>query len=487
MASLDRTFTSAYGALGGATGSGDPWGDWVHSFYRRPHPELFPAALLHALRDCGGAPLLGAAALPASAFLASAVFRRSCATEADVVGVLGACAGAAAAAFPGARMDAGAVAIADAALETVLRGAWLAHTPACDAVLEGLAEERVAAVGALFEGGGAAAAAAAAAGLPPPPPGAREDALAAAASLFPPALLRRRAPLLRWPLPAADLASFEAHVREEAFPLYGASALWGARLRALRAAGRRGGAPGKGAAALLAPPLALAISTNMVEAYWAHFCATGDAAAVARVCDAAAGYGEFLDEFGLAPVMEGAGAPIPEPLRDDPLAALRFSSAHFALVSLLAHGGRHTAVGDAFAAQLAALNDEAVGRDALTSLGEDGGLTTFGQRRLAVMLALRAPMAEFAAEAWSSGVGSGAWPASYALLHGEAHAAAAREEERAREELARAQPHATAPAEESRGVGDGVEAPAQGAGFAAEPAGAPRVQRAPRLTLRERR
>jgi hypothetical protein len=485
LARLDATFGAAYGPLGGATGSGDPWADWVHSFYRRPHPELLPAALLHAVRDQGGAPLLGRGALPAAAFLASAVFRRCCATEADVVGVLGACAGAVGAAAGGA------TAAADAALDTVLRAAWLAELPACDAVLAELAEERAAAVRR----------------APLPPEGAppREELLAAAASLFPPAPLRRRAPLLRWPLPAADLASFEAHAREEAFPLYGgASALWGARLRALRGAARRGegeegggGARGRAAAALLAPPLALAISTNMVEAYWAHFCATGDGAAVGRVCDAAAGYGEFLEEFGLDPVLEcgGAGAPPPPALAEEPLAALRFSASRFALESLLAHAGRHTAVGDSFSRQLAALNDEAVARDAATAAGEDGALTVFGERRLRVMHAVRPLMAQFAAEAWATGVGSGQWPPSYAILHGEAPPPA----------LAwggGAPLHATAAAVDSQPLGEGGPqeegARREGGGgggggahaFAAAPAdanGGARAAQQQRLSLRAQR
>jgi hypothetical protein len=491
LATLDRTFTAAFGVLGGATGSGDPWADWVHSFYRRPHPELLPAALLHALRDQGGAPLRGLEALPTSAFLASAVFRRCCATEADVVGVLGACAGAVAEALPGAGADAGAAAAAEAALDTVLRAAWLAQLPACDAVLAEFAAGRAEAVRAAFAG--------AEAGTPPPPGGApREELLAAAASLFPPAPLRRRAPLLQWPLPAADLAAFEAHAREEAFPLYGASALWGARLRALRAAAG-GGARGRAAAALLAPPLAQAVSINMVEAYWAHFCATGDAAGVVRrVCDAAAGYGEFLDEFGLEPALGGAGgdvgagAGVPPALRDDPLAALRFAASRFALSSLLAHAGRHTAVGDAFAAALAALNDEAVARDPLTAAGVDGGLTAFGERRLRVMHAARPHMAELAAEAWATGVGSGAWPESYALLHGEQPPPRS-------EAAAGAQPHAGAPALHSSPLDGAVEegegaaraGASGGGGFAAQPAEAHRGERPAgaqrRLSLRPER
>jgi hypothetical protein len=486
LASQVDTFTSAYGVLGGTTGSGDPWADWMHSYYRRPHPELLPAALLHALRDHGGGPLLGREALPTSAFLAAAVFRRCCVTEDDVAGVLGACAGAAAVAAADAPA---AAAVADAALDTVLRAMWLAQLPACDALLARLAEDRGDALRAALPGSDADGAGGGAAR--------REELLAAAASLFPPAPLRRRAPLLVWPLPAADLTAFEAHAREEPFPLYGASALWGSRLRALRSAGRGGGAPARAAAALLAPSLALSISTNMVEAYWAHFCATGDPAAVGRVCDAAAGYGEFLDEFGLAPVLAwrgdsergggGGGADVPEALRDDPLAALRFSASRFALASLLAHAGRHTAVGDAFAAALAALNDEAVARDARTAAGADGGLTAFGERRLNVMLAVRPIVAEFAVEAWATGVGSGNWPPSYAALHGGgggggggSDAADAR------------QPHAAAPALESSDLGSG-EAPggSGGGGFAAAPGAAERERvpgvQPPRLSLRPQR
>jgi len=179
---------------------------------------------------------------------------------------------------------------------------------------------------------------------------------------------------------------------------------------------------------LLSPALAAEITVGMVDGFWAHFYATGLSAGVDRVMDVAAGYWEFVEEFGNAPYLdygEDLGSIIPPELADAPHVAARFNASRHALWSLLWHTQRHTAVGDIYAASLKSLNDRAVLSDlggrggAAEEAWEEGGIgiTAFGKDRLSMMLHIKGTMEALASEAWEKGVGSGTWPETFHLLH----------------------------------------------------------------------
>ena len=315
---------------------------------------------------------------------------------------------------------------------------------------------------------------------------------ALAASLLPPPGAHNRTSFLRWPIPTLNLSAFEAHLRSEPFALYGATRHLFARTHAMHALAQRGTRNSEPNAAttarhtfvVLSPRLAQDVTVSMVEAMWAHFYATGDARAVSRVVDVGVAYGEFLDEFGDAPVTAFNGldddmSPPPEAIADDPYARMRFNASRFALWSLLWHASRHTAVGDAFASSYASLNDKAALLDPMDT-GEV--LTAFGRSRLELMRVLLPSMTECAASAWSGGIGSGTWPPAYALLHeggggGEGALLGAPQ----RHLLPAAAGHNSAPAHESIDLGAALCA---GATATITPDAASRDRRRPRVPTR---
>ena len=413
---------------------------WAESFYRRPHPELLPGALLELVRASPGA-AVGAASLPAAVFIAE-VARGALRGPAEGAALLDAL--TASVREEREAPGAGATGAADEALEkadTVLRALWLANTPACDSVLEAAASQWADAMG----GGSASAkaAAATAAGAPRPsssstaaPSEGRggpdvEDALAALGrSLFPPVGQRHRAHITQWPLPVMNLALFERHLSAHDFPLYGCTRFWFMHTRAVRSFASSADARVRGRVGLLSPRLAQDLTVAIVDALWASFYATGAAAAALRVLDVATLYLEFLDEPGLGerfvmPTAEGAAdggeeatllPPPPTHLLEDPLTLMRFEASRHALHSLLRHVAAHVAVGEAVLTQHDTLEERV---NLVNPAGDgDGALTGFGAKRLQLLRRLRPTLEQLARHAESEGVGSGRWPQSMAILHG---------------------------------------------------------------------
>ena len=430
---------------------------WAESFYRRPHPELLPGALLELVRASPGA-AVGAASLPAAVFL-SEVARGALhgPTEgAALMDALTACVREAREA-PGA----GVTGAADEALEkadTVLRALWLANTPACDSVLEAAASQWSDAMGG-GGGGGGGGAATTATGAPssssssssfPSPSssssaaalegrGETEVEAALGRSLFPPAGQRHRAHITQWPLPVMNLTLFERHLSACDFPLYGCTRFWFMHTRAVRSFATSADARVRGRVGLLSPRLAQDLTVAIVDALWASFYATGAAVAVLRVLDVATLYLEFLDEPGLGerfvmpaadaaegadgrPTADGADEdatllpPPPSHLLEDPLTLMRFEASRHALHSLLRHAAAHVAVGEAVLAQHDSLEERVNFVDPAGN--GDGALTGFGAKRLQLLRRLRPTLEQLARHAKSEGVGSGKWPQCMAILHG---------------------------------------------------------------------
>ena len=418
LQSQHSEFLSIYGP--------DPIYAWMSSYYRRPHPEYLPSVFLESALTPGS--LQGPQALPFAAFLAS-VLRRSCSSEADFDGVLAACAGALCAAHGEGGPRAELLVGGEERLDTVLRALSLADMPAADAVLQRTSGAWASALAAGWARTDAGAGADASAPPPGAPPGweqaSREDILALAASLGPRTPPRPRAHLLHWPLPLLNLDAFTRDLRQQPFPLYAASRHLFARTRALHTLASSTSASSASSAAtlaLLVPPLAQEVTCAMVDGLWGHFYATGDSAAIERVLDVATGYADFLEEFGQQPFTAPSGAyPLPPALADSPYAAARFEASRHALLTLLWHCERHTAVGDALGAAFSALNDRAVLAEVGQRVGgeEEEGITAFGRARLDLLHHLHPTLQALAARAWQGGIGSGQWPAAYSRLHGE--------------------------------------------------------------------
>lgn len=382
---------------------------WMSTFYRRPHPEYIPAAFLECLRSQGGGGgLRGKGSLSSAVFLAS-LLSRGCRSEAEVDGVVSACVGALAEAYPG-----GGRGVGEEELDTLLRALGLANSPPCDAVLGRL-------VGAWrvdMERGWSAT------GAGCGPPGwenaSKEDVVALVSSLEPRAPPRTRTPFLQWPIPTVNLSMFERTLKLEPFPVYGATRYLFSRTWAMHTLGRAvqsGQATPQQAATfpVLSPTLASEVTCLMVDAYWGVFYATGEGGPVERVMDVATGYWEFVDEFGMEPVLQYPSSPLPPELTDTPYVAMRFQASRHALWSLLWHAQRHTAVGDHYTSSLKQLNDRAALSE--EEGGEGEGLTKFGRDRLDLLLYIKPTMQALTALAWEKGVGSGQWPTTYALLH----------------------------------------------------------------------
>ena len=215
---------------------------------------------------------------------------------------------------------------------------------------------------------------------------------------------------------------------------------------ALHVLAAKGDTSSRASLAALAPGAAREANNQTVSALWAHFYATGDTKCVSRVLDAAADYADYLDEFGSAPVtrvLERKGADtasnntedwqqdtdtVPPDLVDSPHDAMRFGASRFALVSLLWHARRHTAVAEAFAKDLQVTQDAAASGDpfGLFEPGGGGGqdqddsqpigLSRHARRRLDIAKAILPAMSAASEAAWVDGIGSGIWPKSYAAL-----------------------------------------------------------------------
>jgi hypothetical protein len=170
----------------------------------------------------------------------------------------------------------------------------------------------------------------------------------------------------------------------------------------------------------MSPRLAQDVTLALVDALWAHFYATGSAAAVLRVLDVATLFLEFLDDGGerlLVPAASGELPPVPADVAEDPLALMRFVPSRHALASLLRHTATHVSVGDIALAQL----EELEARVTLVDPAGDGEalLTAFGAKRLRLLRRMRSTLAQLARHAVAEGVGSGRWPEGMRVLFGE--------------------------------------------------------------------
>jgi hypothetical protein len=419
-----------------------PLEEWMQTYYRRPHPELLPGAFLEALRTPNA--FAGPRSLACAVFL-SEVFRGVLTQRAhlhETFGVL-----LAALRIDGVTEERVTAAASDESassssssssssslwaekLDTVLRGLYLTNSPLLDEYLSDTAAE--------WRKEGRKQMESQIAPAPGHPSG--ETLLALADSIFPPDELRgNRTHILDWPLPVMNLSAFEKHVSESRYPVYGCTQYWWSRTNALWTFGPRGPQPSAASFAVLSPMIASDLTMAMVDAFWAHFYATGDTRAVLRVLDIGTLYMEFFDEYGDKYVTqmaqsqgqeqgqaqgqghgqgpEGSGSSnteeLPDELRDDPYTLMRFNPSRYALYTLLVHAGSHTVVGDAFGSQLGELLNTTRLHDPTAT---DDLLTGFGRRRLELMKLLAPSIAEQAKVASVHGVGSGNYPESYAAL-----------------------------------------------------------------------
>jgi hypothetical protein len=283
--------------------------------------------------------------------------------------------------------------------------------------------------------------------------------VASAQSILPPPEKRaRRRPVLDWPLPSQQLTEFERVLREQEFPLFGATRFLFAQTHAAHAlaqkaeaertqraaarvrpgdsgSGRSGsssrsssGSTGAAAAfAAMSPDVASVVSRCMVDAYWAVFYSTGDGRAISRVVDAAVPYVEFAEEYGdrwvahfgketLADPNTGREGPnrfngVPEEFEDDPLNRMKFEVSRYALWSLLTNARTHTVVSEVFMKEFGLLSDRYAMSDPQAREDE---WTPFFRDRLDLMSLVQPSVAAMGAEAGRlGGIGSGEWPATY--------------------------------------------------------------------------
>jgi hypothetical protein len=396
-------------AFDGEAGA-SPLGRWMEIFYRRPHVELLPAALIEALRSPGS--LTGRQSLAGAVFF-SEVFRRLCPDTPSAIAAMDCYVAALKVeGFLGpsaASLSAASREQAVELLDTLLRGMWLVNAPHLDLYLHRTVSEW----GALLGGGQGS--------VPEDLPGGEQwteaDDAAVVRSIFPPEGSRNRTHILRWPLPAMNLTAFETHLVSQPFPLYGATRYWFSHTHALRKVAHAAEGVKSRRLALLSPVLACELTKGLTDAAWSYFYATGDAVgAVSRVLDMGTPYLEFLEEYGDTWVT-GAddGRQMPEDIRDSPIEAMRFESSRYALWSLLVHVRKHVCVGEAFLEHLGKVNDDAAAQD---PGGTQEVLTSFGRTRLALMFILRPSLTALAIDASQDGIGSGKYPPSYSALLG---------------------------------------------------------------------
>ncbi len=404
--SLIEAHTRFLNIYGG--GADTPTEAWMASYYRRPSPEYLPAALLEAMYH--PEPWIGVRALPMATFIGG-VIRIMVPTKASGEALLATIFTAAAITTIGSGASGPlkaraaftllhAVPHGGEILDTLLRAFWLANVSHLDELLAGAAKDAAQSVAVAMSKGTFSSNADMSTTTSP----SASDLTALAFSLFPPPGERNRASsILAWPFPAADIAAFTAHVKRAKYAIWGSSRYIFSITHALHvktslssssSSSSPSSSPLPSLVNILAPGAAREINNNMITALWSYFYATGESRqVVSRVLDAAADYADYLDEFGSSPVtrvLEERNTTTrtktnntewqtdtncdPPELEDSPHDAMRFGASRFALVSLLWHARRHTAVADAFAVDLAAAQDAAASEDPL-GLGpnEPGG------------------------------------------------------------------------------------------------------------------
>lgn len=391
---------------------------WAETFYRRPHPELLPGAILDLIMTPGAA--TGTSSLPVAIFLAEIINRLVHRRPEDGVLIIESL--IASIESEQSRMT-NNTAFADEALEkadTVLRAFFLADTPACDLILEnaviqwanafetinGLKREQMSGLGALGR------------------------------SFLPPKENRNRKKLHEWPIPVMNLALFERNLTQNEYPFYGCTRYWfmhthalysssflskslltapsqteSTKAEALRHAGR---------IKVMSPILAQDLTVSMVDALWSSFYVTGNSACIFRVLDIATLYVEFLEDPGIGDmylipsnnpetIQSGTLLPSPPPdLLDDPLSLMRFQASRHALYTLFQHISSHTNVGPFVLKHHEELEDKV---DITGSLPTgESTFTSFGEKRLALLRHFRSTFTQLSEQAEKDGIGSGVWP-----------------------------------------------------------------------------
>lgn len=380
-------------------------GLWIETFYRRPHPQFVPGALLDMLRTPGAG--IGHRSLPTAVFL-SEIFRKICTKPSEAQEIIGHMivaqhmegflAG-------GSNAHSDAAAEANEKMDTVLRGLWLANTPECDEVLKAAARR--------FQGAVSDAA------------GADDDEVklvaALAQSLYPADGQRQRGHILHWPIPFMNLPLFEKTLKEQTFPVYGCTRYWFMHTHAMHGWANSSDKAQAGRVAVTSPQIAQALTMSMVDSYWHCFYATGNQECVERVLDVGTVYAaEFLEDYGPEwftqyhdNVSPKNASNIPEEFREDPYSLMRFETSRYALHTFLQHLATHAVVADCYAAHYSRV----VGQTSLTDpFGTQNVMTSFGNQRIKLLKFLLPLVQELCVVAATEGIGSGKYPASFALL-----------------------------------------------------------------------
>lgn len=395
-------FVAAYGEK--SVGH-SPLEAWMHTFYCKPHPELLPAVMLEIARTPGA--LTGPNALSFITFF-SHLFVKFCQNSRDAEEVLEMYYTALAVDLPEDynKDPLQSRPYAPEQLDSLLRAFWLADKPHFDEMLLQSSKKWVDNVDHMRI-----------------TEKRKEDLRIFAQSLAPPTTENARTHIVNWPIPCINLAAFEKALKESPICMYGASHYWLSRTYSLYVLNKYGRTRNetedsiKNTAdfSLLSPRLATDITCAMVDAFWACYYATGDRLPIQRVMDVGTLYWEFQEEYGDKYVSERESShrTPPEELMDDPYMLMKFECSRYALWTFLNHAGLHTGVSDAFGGMYSELNNKASMFDPLGNLGI---MTAFGRRQLDLMHVLFPAMQRMSSLSWKSGIGSGKWPESYALL-----------------------------------------------------------------------
>ena len=399
---------------------------WAETFYRRPHPELLPGAILDLILTPGAG--VGTSSLPVAIFLAEIINRVVHQRPEDGVLIIESL--IASIESEQVRMS-NNTAFADEALEkadTVLRAFFLADTPACDLILEnavtqwaqsfeaihGTKQEQMSGLGALGQ------------------------------SFLPPKEYRNRKKLHDWPIPVMNLSLFERNITQNEYPLYGCTRFWFIHTHALYSSSsyarsllsatsltdssQEEARRHSGRVKVMSPVLAQDLTVSMVDAFWSSFYVNGNPASVLRVLDIATLYVEFLEDPGIGeqfllpsndPETIKSGTLLPSPpidILDDPLSLMRFQASRHALYSLFRHISTHTDVGPIVLKHHENLEDKADLTGSLVT-GESA-FTSFGVKRLALLRHFRSTITHLSEQAEKDGIGSGVWPESMNSLFG---------------------------------------------------------------------
>ena len=370
----------------------------MQTYYRKPRPDLLMGALVEGMR--ASASLLGPAALPSAVFL-SHVLRAAVRTSDAAAGLLARCVSASGSASP---PKAASSAAGSEALDTLLRAMRLSGAPHLQTCVEAASRQWTRAVRDLS--------------------GDEEASRHQEHECLTRSLREGSgAPFLTWPVPALGVTAFQATIEGTEFPVWGATRHLFLRTHAFHVMARHQ----RPRFVATLPDLASLVTTSMLDGYWAHFYATGDAlTAVTRVLDVATPYCDFVEEYGdvwvthYAPSLRDSdpsrtaggvdvsGAP-PE-FDDDPYNRMKFVTSRYALWSLLVHAATHTAVGDCFARLALSAHDRAA---LVSPLTRAGTITAFGERQLQLMQLIFPAVQDLRVRATESGIGSGQWPATY--------------------------------------------------------------------------